>query len=429
MRNSGWPSLICGRVATLLRPYLDLSNLYDRIFLVLFLVDVILRVIWLDKPSGSTIFDEFYYVNVARVLLGETNQPGSIPFPVYASGTPRLDPNHEHPPLAKLLIALSMQLFGDNGYGWRIPSVIFGSVTVLVFYLLLKKLAGSHQGTPLLATFLLSFENLTFVHSRIATLDIFMLAFMVLGFYWYFSGRYYLSPIAMAFSTLSKEPGAFGFIVIIIFHFLKDVRRHSEPKFWSRALSWQAKYIITYVVSFLALLTIMDRLWVGYSSPFDHLQYIASYTQALTSHCPNGIISCPWQWMLNQVEIPYLNGKVYTRSGSYFVNFRGAMNPAELFMTIPAMLYVAYRYQKTKEPITSFVLIWFAVTYLPYFPLVIFLHRVTYIFYFLSTIPAVCAGTAYMLTDYDLPLPVVLAYVAAVMFSFGYMFPFKAIPV
>jgi hypothetical protein len=32
----------------------------------------------------------------------------------------RLDPNTEHPPLGKLLIALSVLLFGDNGIAWRI---------------------------------------------------------------------------------------------------------------------------------------------------------------------------------------------------------------------------------------------------------------------------------------------------------------------
>lgn len=93
------------------------------------------------------------------------------------------------------------------------------------------------------------------------------------------------------------------------------------------------------------------------------------------------------------------------------------------------MLYTACKYLGTKGDLRLFVLVWFAVTYVPYFPLVMLLHRVTYIFCFLDTIPAVCAAIAYMLMDRKVPFPVLLGYIAAVMVSFGYMFPFKGIPV
>ncbi len=35
---------------------LDLHNLYDKLFIILFIVDVALRLLWLDKPDGSLIF-------------------------------------------------------------------------------------------------------------------------------------------------------------------------------------------------------------------------------------------------------------------------------------------------------------------------------------------------------------------------------------
>ena len=112
---------------------LSLSNLYDRLFLILFIVDIALRLLWLDKPAGSLIFDEWYYVNVARVILHLPQSLGSNGQPPYVNVPLGLDPNHEHPPLAKLLIALSMWILGNNGFAWRLPSVIFGSVSVLAF--------------------------------------------------------------------------------------------------------------------------------------------------------------------------------------------------------------------------------------------------------------------------------------------------------
>ncbi len=196
---------------------LSLNNIYDKCFLILFVVDIFLRAIWLNQPGGSLIFDEWYYVNVARVILRIPQSLGSNGQPPYVGVTPGLDPNHEHPPLAKLLIALSMYLLGDNGYGWRIPSVIFGSVAILVFYLLMKRVSKFKQ-VPLIATFLFSFETLTYVLGRIAILDIFTLAFMLLGFYWYFSGRYYLSALGMALASLTKVTGIAGFGIIIVLH-------------------------------------------------------------------------------------------------------------------------------------------------------------------------------------------------------------------
>jgi predicted membrane-bound dolichyl-phosphate-mannose-protein mannosyltransferase len=403
--------------------------LYDRAFIVLLVVDIVLRVIWLDKPKGSLIFDEFYYVNVARVILGLPQSLGSNNQPPYANAPIGLDPNHEHPPLAKLLIALSMHFLGDNGYGWRIPSVIFGSIGVLVFYLLMKRTA-KYKMVPLAATFLFSFENLTFVHSRIATLDIFTLTFMMLGFYWYFSGHKYLSALGMTLSTLTKMTGAAGIVVIAIVHGIKVVTDRSKPIAWDKLLSWFEGYFAVYAVSFLLLLTLLDRFFTIYPNALAHLQFILNYSTGLTSSCPNGIISCPWQWLINQVRIPYLIVTVTSGSIKYdSIAFWGEMNPAILYLTIPAIaLYGAYDYYEKKNDFALFTIVWFAVTYLPFYPAVIFGHRVTYLFYFLLTMPAVCAGVAHMIADQNPPKVVVVFYLAVVLFSFYMLFPFKVIP-
>lgn len=411
---------------------LDLKSLYDKLFIVLFVLDIVLRMIWLDKPIGSLIFDEWYYVNVARVILGIPQSIGGNGQPPYVDAQLGLDPNHEHPPLAKLLIALSIQLLGNNGYGWRIPSVIFGSAGVLVFYLLMKRVA-SYKMVPLVATFLFSFDNLVFVHSRIATLDIFALTFMLLGFYWYFSGHTYLSAIGMALSALTKLTGVSGFFAIAIVHAVRFATDHSKDKTWNEFFSWFEKYALTYVASFFLILTVLDRLWVGYSWALPHIQFILNYSTSLVSACPSGIISCPWQWLLNQIQIPYLVVSVQVTSGSVTstydsIAFWGAMNPAILYLTIPAILYTAYSYHQKKNDMALLTLVWFAVTYLPYYPAVIFGQRVTYLFYFLATVPAVCAAVAHMIADQNPPKLVVLFYLGVVLVSFYMMFPFKVVP-
>jgi len=411
---------------------LSFSNLYDRLFLILLVADAILRAIWLNQPSGSLIFDEWYYVNVARVILGLPQSLGSNGQPPYPNAVPGLDPNHEHPPLAKLLIALSMHFLGDNGYGWRVPSVIFGCVAVLVFYLLMKKTSKFKQ-VPLLATFLFSFETLSFVISRIAILDIFALTFMLLGFYWYFSGHSYMSALGMSLASLTKITGIAGFGIIVVLHVFRSLKSRGKIISWNAFFSWFERYLIVFAASFLVLLTLFDRLWVGYSNPFAHIQYMLTYSTSLVSVCPNGIISCPWQWLINQIQIPYLVVNVQVTSGSVVskydsVAFWGMMNPTILYLAIPGMLYLSYTYFNAKDDFSSFILIWFAATYLPYLPAVILDQRVTYLFYLLPAMPAVCAAVAHMIADQNPPRLVVLFYLAVVVAWFFLAFPFKVIP-
>ncbi len=405
---------------------------FDHAFLYLFVVSAVLRLIWLDRPPGLLIFDETYYVNVARILLGLPQQPN-----VWPGATLGIDSvNQEHPLLAKLLIAFSTSVLGDNGWGWRIPSVLFGLLSIFVLYLLLKK-ASKKPLIALMGTFVFSFDTLVFVHSRIATLDIFVLGFMLLGFYWYSSGRLKLSALAMALATLCKIGGFYGVMVVGAFHLVRELVSKGRKADWQGLLAFFEKYAIVYLGSFLVLLTLVDFFWAGYKNPFEHLSHIYTYTFALRApdvRAPNDIWSYPWEWLLNHVRIHYaaVNVSVYTDSvltRTYpSVEFIGAMNPAVIFMTIPAMFYSAYSYYETRNEFALFIVAWFSMTYFPFFPAAIFGHRIMYIFYFLNTVPAVAASIAYMIVQESPPKIFVLVYVAAVVAAFYMMFPFKIVP-
>jgi len=408
-----------------------LDNKYDRAFVYLLVASMILRVIWLNTPSGMLIFDETYYVNVARIILRLPQQPM-----VFQDAIPGIATvNQEHPLLAKMMIVLSMSIFGDNGYGWRIPSIIFGLLSIVVLYLLLKKVANPL--TALMGTFFFSFDTLVFVHSRIATLDIFVLGFMLLGFYWYFSKRMVLSSLAMALATLCKISGLYGILTIGAFHLGRELLSRGRKADWQSILSFFEKYAIVYLISFIGLLFVLDYFWGGYKNPFEHLSYIYSYTSGLRApdvRKPTDIWSYPWEWLLNYVKIHYatVNVTVSTNTGitqSYTsIDFIGAMNPVIVFLTIPVMLYNIYYYRKTKSDFSLFMLAWFVMTYLPYLPGAIIGHRIMYIFYFLNTVPAVCASIAGMIVDQKPPRAFVLLYIVAVLLGFYVMFPFKVIP-
>ena len=79
----------------------------------------VLRLINLGLPKGF-VFDEVYYVNGARDFLK---------YGVEVDGA-----NPEfivHPPVGKWLIASGIKLFGDNEFGWRFASALFGTMLIL----------------------------------------------------------------------------------------------------------------------------------------------------------------------------------------------------------------------------------------------------------------------------------------------------------
>jgi len=403
----------------------------DRAFLYLLTLSFILRIAWLDRPLGSLIFDEKYYVNVARIILGRSHD-----LDVYPDAVLGVDPNHEHPPLAKLIIAFSMLVFGDNAYGFRLPSVIAGTVSIFIFYLLMKKVSKS-QTLALISSFLLSFDNLIFVHSRMATLDIFMLAFMLIGFYFYFAKKTFLSATALSLSTLSKIGGVYGFATILVYHLLKkqgESEGVEEKSKWRVKLEWLEKFGIAYVACFMILLTVLDRIWGGYENPLEHLSFIYSYTLALSRPVLVGIESYPWQWLINEVKIPYLTvgESVYadhTLLSTYVsIAFVGAMNPFIIFFTIPSIAYIVYLYDSRRDDFSLFVLAWFSCTYLPFYPMSIISHRISYIFYFFNTIPSVCAALTSLILDQRPPKILIGIYLVAVVVGFVLLFPFKKIP-
>lgn len=358
---------------------------------------------------------------------------GKPPYPDAAIG---VDPNREHPPLAKLLIALSMYLVGNDEYGFRLPSVLFGTLSIVVFYLLLKRVSNDKL-LSLIATFLFSFDNLVFIHSRIATLDIFVLFFMILGFYWYFGKRIVLSGVAFALSTLCKIGGLYGILAVSIYDLAKGflVKREALNKeSLMRRLENLERLAIAYGLSFVGLLFVMDRLWVGYPSPIEHITFILNYTRALVAPFPTGIASYPWQWLLNQVQIPYLKVDVNKLAdgavvGTYTsIHFNGAMNPLIVYLTLPSILYVAYLFFTRRDDVSLFAVSWFAGTYLPFIPMALLWNRIMYLFYFLNTIPSVCIAITLMALDQKPPKIVMGLYLIAVVGMFIMMFPFRAVP-
>jgi dolichyl-phosphate-mannose-protein mannosyltransferase len=123
------------------------------------------------NAARDVYFDETWYVPTARQWLDD----GQMLHP-------------EHPPLAKMLIAAGLWAFGDNSFGWRAPSLVFGALTVTAVWLWTLALTAD-MALALFAAAITLVDGVVFVQARIAMLDIFLICFGVLALAAYTAGE------------------------------------------------------------------------------------------------------------------------------------------------------------------------------------------------------------------------------------------------
>jgi dolichyl-phosphate-mannose--protein O-mannosyl transferase len=106
----------------------------------------------IGRPDGFS-WDEAYYVPAARAYLdGDFTQ------------------NFEHPPLAKWAMAASIDLVGDEPFGWRLPALTAGIATIALTWLLVRRLLGS-IGWATFAAALVAADGMLIAQSRTGILD------------------------------------------------------------------------------------------------------------------------------------------------------------------------------------------------------------------------------------------------------------------
>jgi dolichyl-phosphate-mannose--protein O-mannosyl transferase len=175
---------------------------------VIFFVAHVALLVGLTTPE-NLYFDEIHYVPAARQMLE----------PVMSS--PMLNPMH--PPLAKQLIALSIRDFGDVPLGWRYPGALFGALAIVAIYLCGLTLFAA-RGPAVAAALLAFFNQMLFVQSRIAMLDIFALAFGLFAIAAFMHGFrrprphlwFALAGLCFGLSAACKWSGLFPLAVCIV---------------------------------------------------------------------------------------------------------------------------------------------------------------------------------------------------------------------
>ncbi len=236
----------------------------------------LLFTVHLSRPSKE-VFDEVHYVPAARALL-------TLERPV----------NTEHPLLGKALIASGIAVFGDNATGWRAASTLAGTATVLGVFAVLMLVFGRARIALFGAIF--AMLNITlFIQARIAMLDVFMGAFVMLAIaamLWAMRGpqtraRWLLGSVLLGLATAVKWTAA-PYVAFAALAFVAI--RARRPDAWPGLATLPALAMLgaasvgTYFATFTpAFFYAVDPLTLGTLVPFQWDMF-ARQTQVLAPH-------------------------------------------------------------------------------------------------------------------------------------------------
>lgn len=185
------------------------------------------------KPdwSNSMYFDEIYHARTAYEQLNALR--GEEPSSIYETS---------HPPLGKLLMTVSLMVFGMTPFGWRFAGALAGVLMIPALYLLGGLLTRRRSGAVVPAL-LLAFDCMHFTQTRIATIDSFATLFIIWSFYFmlrYVLLDYYAQPfrrslpflglsgLMMGLAIASKWTGFYAGAGLAVVFFWSLARRIRE---------------------------------------------------------------------------------------------------------------------------------------------------------------------------------------------------------
>lgn len=170
----------------------------DVIFLLVLFCGAFLF-FWNIDNYGLADWDEAWYAEIARNILKSHNW-----LLLSFNGLPYYD----HPPTGFWLMAISMKIFGINEFAVRFPSALCGFLSIILIYLIGRKLFNRNAG--FISTMILSSSLWFLYRARTGNLDAPLIFFLLLTFYSAIQLRYKsfwlpIFSISAAFLILTKS--------------------------------------------------------------------------------------------------------------------------------------------------------------------------------------------------------------------------------
>lgn len=203
------------------------------VLITIFALSIFLRYYGFQQPHGLTFDEGLYSEALAKQLQVDPTNYSTQEAYQAITATGRSLPQYldrplfKHPPLYNYLIAFSYTIFGSSHLTAVSVSILFGSLMVLVVFLLGRELYDDRVG--LLAAFFLCVDPIHWICSeRIwmeTTMSFFMLLSILLFVYGQKQKRFLLlSGVSIGLAMLTKYPGILPIFIIISYVALSERR-------------------------------------------------------------------------------------------------------------------------------------------------------------------------------------------------------------
>ena len=349
---------------------------------IITIFSLIIRIWHLNLPKGY-IFDEVYYAKDANSLIQhgvELNEQGGADFIV-------------HPPLGKWLIGIGIKIFGNNEFGWRIIPALVGTACVILIYLIAQRLFNSIFLSSTAAV-LMALDGLALVMSRVALLDIFLIFFILLAFYFTLTNNLWLSGVAIGLAGASKWSGFFIIPLIIAL----------TINWKNFQLSILLRRLVQFIFTPLGVYFITWSGWILnnngwgrqsggnlFSSLWNyHIEILGFHRDLAEKHSYN---ANPWSWLvLGRPTSFYYESPKDCGAASCAQEILAIGTPVLWWAGVFAIAVTAGLFIVSKDRIAAFILAGIVSTYLPWF----FIQgRTMFYFYAISILPFLILALIY----------------------------------
>ena len=325
---------------------------------------------------------------------------------------------NSHPPLGKIFIMLGIAVFGMNAFGWRVVGALFGIGMVPIMYAFAKRLFKKSE-YALLTAGLFAFDFMHYTQTRIATIDVYGVFFIILMYYYmyqYYCMNFYsdglkktLKPLFLAglffgLGAASKWIDIYAGVGLAVLLFMSLIRRYKEymvlrnsedeavraavAPFWKNTIKTLLWCCVFYIAIPVAIYLASYIPYVLSESHYDLegiwgvQKFMLSYHGGLKATHPYQ--SPWWQWPL--IIRPMWYYVTYDVSEGYVGTISAMGNPAVWWTCLVVSVVIIGRLIRGRmktDKIWMVLLIGLAAEYIPW----VLVPRCTFIYHYFASVP------------------------------------------